>query len=216
MITSANIVNYDGCNLIVRPQDYIGRELQQKQSKYVEIRIVDGRTISSLQRRKVYALIRDIAMWNGDDPEWLKEYFKFIFCGECDQEYFSLSNCEKSIATSFITYLVDFCLYHNIPTRESLSIMTDDIGRYLYSCLEHKRCAVCNKPGEIHHVDRIGMGRDREQIVHTGLSAVCLCREHHTQCHNDEETFFNNNHIYGIKLDKFLCDKLNLNTKERK
>lgn len=62
MITSANIVNYDGCNLIVRPQDYIGRELQQKQSKYVEIRIVDGRTISSLQRRKVYALIRDIAM----------------------------------------------------------------------------------------------------------------------------------------------------------
>lgn len=94
--------------------------------------------------------------------------------------------------------------------------MTDDIGRYLYSCLEHKRCAVCNKPGEIHHVDRIGMGRDREQIVHIGLSAVCLCREHHTQCHNDEKTFLDNNHIYGIKLDKFLCYKLNLNTKERK
>lgn len=40
MITSANIVAYDGYNLIVRPRDRIGRELSQKQVNEVEIRIV--------------------------------------------------------------------------------------------------------------------------------------------------------------------------------
>lgn len=52
MITSANIVAYDGYNLIVRPRDRIGRELSQKQVNEVEIRIVDGREISAEQRRK--------------------------------------------------------------------------------------------------------------------------------------------------------------------
>lgn len=47
MITSANIVSYDGYNLIVRPHERIGRELAQKQVHEIELRIVDGRTISA-------------------------------------------------------------------------------------------------------------------------------------------------------------------------
>ena len=73
MITSANIVSYDGYNLIVRPHERIGRELAQKQVHEIELRIVDGRTISAEQRRKIYAIIRDIAFWCGDNPEWIKE-----------------------------------------------------------------------------------------------------------------------------------------------
>lgn len=109
MITSANIVAYDGYNLIVRPRDRIGRELSQKQVNEVEIRIVDGREISAEQRRKIYAVIRDIAFWCGDNPEWIKEYFKFNFCGEFGIKYFSLADCEKSVARDFISYLIDFC-----------------------------------------------------------------------------------------------------------
>lgn len=213
MITTADIVHYDGYNLIVRPYDKIGREFEQKNPRTVEVRIVDGRTISDVQRRKTYAILRDIADWNGDEPEWLKEYFKFSFCGEYGYNYFSLSDCEKSTATEFITYLIDFCLYHNVPTRRSMVDYADDIGRYLYACLEHRRCAVCNQPGEIHHVDKIGMGRNREQIVHEGLHAICLCRKHHTECHYNESEFFNLYHVYGIVLDSYLCSKLNLRLK---
>ena len=97
MITSANIVSYDGYNLIVRPHERIGRELAQKQVHEIELRIVDGRTISAEQRRKIYAIIRDIAFWCGDNPEWIKEYFKFNLGGEFGIEYFSLSDCEKSV-----------------------------------------------------------------------------------------------------------------------
>ena len=187
MITSANIVSYDGYNLIVRPHERIGRELAQKQVHEIELRIVDGRTISAEQRRKIYAIIRDIAFWCGDNPEWIKEYFKFNFCGEFGIEYFSLSDCEKSVARDFISYLIDFCFYQNIGTRDTLLNVTDDIGRYLYSCLENRKCAICNAPGEVHHVDRIGMGRDREQIVHIGLKAICLCRKHHDEAHRHEK-----------------------------
>ena len=213
MITPAQIVTYDGYNLIVRPQDKIGRELAQKHIRQVEIRLVDGRTISADQRRKIYAIIRDICEWNGDEPEWMKEYLKFTFCGEKCLKYFSLSDCEKTVATEFISYLIDFCFYHDICTRDTLLNLTDDVNKYLYSCLENRKCAVCNKRGEVHHVDRVGMGFDREQIVHIGMRAVCLCREHHIKAHENENKLFKDNHIFGIRLDEYLCQVLRLNTK---
>ena len=79
MITSANIVSYDGYNLIVRPHERIGRELAQKQVHEIELRIVDGRTISAEQRRKIYAIIRDIAFGAEIIPNGLKNISSLIF-----------------------------------------------------------------------------------------------------------------------------------------
>lgn len=86
----------------------------------------------------------------------------------------------------------------------------------MYMCLEHRKCAICNKPAEVHHVDRIGIGRDREKVVHVGLRAIALCREHHNEAHIREKELFEENYIYGIKLDEYLCRCLSLNTKERR
>ena len=46
-----------------------------------ECRVVfdDGRTISALQRKKAYAIIRDIADYTGDIPEYIKELLKYAF-----------------------------------------------------------------------------------------------------------------------------------------
>lgn len=216
MITSAKIINYDGKYLKLKPSDNISRKLEQMQSKTVEIRLVDGRTISAMQRKKIYALLNDISIWSGYEPEWLKNYLKYLFCYERDLDFFSLSDCEKSIATEFISYLVHFCMYHNIGTKNTLLNLTDDIEKYLYYCLENRKCAICNIRGEVHHVDRVGMGFDREQIVHVGLRAICLCRTHHIDAHQDERKLFEKHHIYGIKLDEYLCKKLNLRTKSCK
>lgn len=94
-------------------------------------------------------------------------------------------------------------------------IQTDDIGKYLYLCLENRRCAICNQPAEVHHVDRVGMGRDREAIVHVGLNAIALCRRHHEEAHRREKALFADYHIYGIKLDRHLCKVLNLRSGEQ-
>ena len=151
----------------------------------------------------------------GEEPEELRLYLEWDFCSRCLREWFSLSNCDMTTAREFITYLIQFCFHWGVPTKDSLLTQTDDIGKYLYLCLENRRCAICNQPAEVHHVDRVGMGRDREAIVHIGLNAIALCRRHHEEAHRREKAMFADYHIYGIKLDRHLCKVLSLNQKPK-
>lgn len=43
-----------------------------------------GRRISAVQRRKSYALLRDIADWTGYEPQELKELMKYDFLSQCE------------------------------------------------------------------------------------------------------------------------------------
>lgn len=107
---------------------------------------------------------------------------------------------------------MDFCLEHGVPTMRPLIGDCEDVNRYLYGCLYHRRCAVCGRDAETHHLDAVGMGRDREHIVHVGLRAMALCRVHHDEVHKVGLRFYIKNHLHGIQLDKRLCDRLRLNT----
>lgn len=216
MITTAKILRYDGSHLLIQPSDKIDRELLQKHIGSVEIRLNDGRSISAEQRKKVFALIRDISLWSGHEPEYLRQYLTWEFICLNGYEWFSLSNVDMTTAREYITYLIGFCFNHDVGTKDTLLNQTDDIGKYLYLCLENRKCAICNKYAETHHVDRVGMGMDREKIVHVGLRAIALCREHHIKAHTDEKSLFEDYHIYGIKLDEYLCKCLNLNIKDRR
>lgn len=216
MITTAKIIKYDGKFLLLAPDADLFRELTKKIIGTVEIRLTDGRTISPEQRKKIFALVRDIAIWNGDNPETIRQLLTLDFVMKNGlEDLFSLSDVDMTTAREFITYLIDFCFKWDVPTKDTLLNCTDDIGKYLYSCLEHRKCAICNKRAEIHHVDHIGMGRDREQIVHVGLNAVALCREHHDMAHRDEKGLFKHYFIYGIRLDEYLCKCLSLRSKKK-
>lgn len=216
MITTAKIIRCDGEQLLLALDERIDRELIKKHIGSVELRLNDGRTISADQRKKIFALIRDISLWSGHEPEYIRTYMTWDFCSENGLDYFSLSDVDMTTAKDFISYLIEFCFSFNVPTKDTLLTQTDDIGRYLYQCLEHRKCAICNAHAEIHHVDKIGMGRDREQVVHIGLEAIALCREHHNEAHIREKELFEEYFIYGIKLDEYLCKALSLNTKSRR
>ena len=172
----------------------------------------DGRTITAEQRKRAYATIRDIADWCGHFPEFLKEWFKYEYILKTGGKYFSLSDCSVTVAREYINILMDFCLRYGVPLNEPMLERTDDINAYLYSCLYYRKCAVCGKAADVHHVtgSKIGMGADREKTHHLGREAVALCRIHHNAAHTDEKAFFKENHIYGIKLDETLCEILNL------
>lgn len=213
MIATAKIVGYDGDVLYVKPLVAIERELIQKNVDVIEIRLTDGREISAEQRKKIFAMVRDIANWSGDEPECIRKFTQFEYRLQNGLEPFSLSDCDKSTARDYITYLIDFCFRHGVPTRDTLLNRTDDIDKYLYSCLEYRKCAVCNSKADVHHIDAIGMGRDRATIVHIGMEAIALCRKHHQEAHTKGQTFFDAYHIYGIELDQYLCKKLNLNVR---
>lgn len=193
----------EGTDLIVHvPGEQIQREIMKYRNGAVinsEIRIDDGRNITAEQRKKIYATIRDISLYTGDDPEFLKQYLKFSYSGEMGEEYFSLSNCSIEVARDFITYLIDFILMHNIPLSERAIARTDDIDRYLWGCIKYKKCCICGGNGETHHWNAIGMGRDRTKVDDRDLNKMQLCRKHHTEIETiGRDTFEKKYHVYGV------------------
>ena len=183
--------------------------MEQRNPKECEIRLIDSRTINAEQRKKTYALMRDIGLHTGYMPEEVKALMKFDFISRTGLPYFSLSNVDLSTAREFITHLIDFCLEWGVPCRDSLLGMAEDVGKYLYLCLYHQKCCICGQEAEVHHVDRVGMGRDRTEICHVGMRAMALCRGHHNEAHLRPD-FGQLHHVYGIKLDALLVKRLNL------
>lgn len=185
--------------------------LKGKYRKGVNIELVDPRRISPEQRRKAYALIKDIALWMGGTPmETVKELTKWIF-QESDpatlEETFSLSDCSMEVARLYITFLIDFCLLHDIPCNEPLYKLAEDIGRYVWVCALNKRCAVCGRKAELHHVDAVGMGRNRKEICHIGMRVLPLCRTHHTEIHKiGREAFLRRYILESVKVDERIAD----------
>ena len=190
----------EGTEMIVRiPGHNLADTFLTKRIRDGELRYNDGRSITNEQRKKAYATIRDMAEWTGYPPEIMKEIMKYEFMIRTGEEYFSLSNCSVDLAREFISMLIEFSLEHGIQLSDLAINRTDDIGRYLYYCIKHKRCAVCGRKGEIHHVDTIGMGNDRRRVDDREYRKICLCREHHTEAHKIGISEFEAKHkVYGI------------------
>lgn len=190
----------DGTDLVVSVPDLkLGDMFQRKKIRSAEIRFDDGRHISAEQRKKAYATIRDISDWTGYLPEEMKEILKYQHMMRTGDAYFSLSNCSMDTAREFINTILEFALENGIPLSDNAIERTDDIGRYLYYCLLHKKCAICGKDGEIHHEDAIGMGNDRTKVDDSSYKKICLCREHHTLAHSLGVIRFREMYkVYGI------------------
>lgn len=190
----------DGTDLVISVPDLkLGDMFQRKKIRNAEIRFDDGRHRSAEQRKKAYATIRDISDWTGYLPEEMKEILKYQHMMRTGDAYFSLSNCSMDTAREFINTILEFALENGIPLSDNAIERTDDIGRYLYYCLLHKKCAICGKDGEIHHEDAIGMGNDRTKVDDSSYKKICLCREHHTLAHSLGVIRFREMYkVYGI------------------
>lgn len=175
------------------------------------VQMVDSRPLSDKQRRACYALIREISNWSGEGESRAKERLKIEFLAQELQDtadtIFSLSNAPMSLVCAFQRYLVRFILDWDVPCSFPLLDFVDDIQAYVHSCLINKKCCVCGRAADLHHVDRVGMGRNRDEIIHEGMEAMPLCREHHNECHMMGQTSFNDKYHFdgGVILDGTLC-----------
>lgn len=161
--------------------------------------------ISPEQRKKIYALFRDISSYTGNSAENEKENMKTLFIQQTHYEPFSLSNCSWQLARDFIEWLINFAFENGIPLSEHPLETLSDIEKYIRMCLRHNICTVCGKPGEIHHCtgSRIGMGRNRDKISNKGEKVISLCRTHHNEIHTmPEEEFFEKYHVHGIVYEE--------------
>lgn len=186
----------------------------------VEIILWDGRRISPEQRRKCYALLGEIAEYTDgirtaetvdEQKRLLKMEFMLRRMEATERRMFSLADCDMSTAREFITYLIDFIIANDIPTRVPLIDNCDDIAAYMYACTMHRKCAVCGKAADIHHCEgsRIGAGVDREKVHQLGREVLPLCHVHHTELHAmPESEFVKKYHLQAVKLDEQLCKRL--------
>lgn len=194
----------NGTILLVKiPDKRLSECLVRKRVHSAELRLEDGRRITSEQRKKAYATIRDIADYTGYLPEEQKEWLKYLHISRTGCEYFSLSDCSMDTAREFINTILEYALVNGVQLSDFAIDRADDIDRYLYYCIKHKKCCICGRDGEIHHVDTIGMGNDRRHIDDSAYRKMCLCRTHHTIAHQrGMATFTQMYKVYGIVMNE--------------
>lgn len=184
---------------ITVPNKHLGEMLMSKHIKKAEMRFDDGRAISIEQRKKAYATIRDISEHTGYTLEEQKQKLKVLYILKTGGNYISLKDCSMDEAREFINVILEFAIQNGVPLDDDGVNRTDDIGKYLYFCLKHKKCAICGMDGEIHHEDAIGMGNDRKKTDDSNYRKICLCRKHHTIAHQmGVERFTKAYKVYGI------------------
>ena len=207
------IVDFDerrNVMIIEAPYDNFYR-MCHREYKKCWVEPVDSRPLSDKQRRSCYAMIREIADWSGDTTEAMKEVLKLDFwCGELLEiadSMFSLSNAPMSIVAAFQSWLARFIVRNDVPTKKPMLEYVDDISDYVYACLINKKCPICGHKADLHHVQALGMGADRTEVIHEGLEVLPLCREHHMEVHSiGKAEFFKQYHLDGgIPADKTIC-----------
>ena len=182
----------------------------------------DGRSRSPEQIKKAWALMGEIAAYQGETKDevydeqrteftlrHLEKLQAAFFSGK--ESSFHLSSASVSEARAFINMLVEIIIENSIPTKEPLYGLCDDLERYTYACLLNKKCAVCGQKTELHHVDAVGMGRNRNEISHIGMMCLPLCRKHHEEAHSiGNKRFLERYHLLPIPIDEQIAKRYRL------
>ncbi len=162
--------------------------------------------ITEDQRKKIYALFRDIAQDTGNNKDHIKQQMKKEFMQDTDyaKDELSLANCSRETATDFIDWLIRFAFEYGIGIEDNPKEYFDSVERAMHICLDQGICAVCGDTGEdgsvdVHHVDQIGAGRDRTKVDDSEYRKISLCRECHSEAHSiGWETFREKYHVKGV------------------
>lgn len=195
--------------LVAVPYDWV--TATNRQYKECLVQFLDSRPLSDKQRKMCYKLLGEISDYIGMTKERTKEIMKIKFIADdleqTADQIFSLSNAPMSLVCAFQRFLIQFILDWDIPCSFSLLEYVDDVPDYIYACLIAKKCCITGQPAELHHVDRVGMGRDRTDICHEGMETLPLSREMHQEAHTmTDQAFFEKYHLPGgIVLDRTLC-----------
>lgn len=171
----------------------------------VAVRIIDRRKITEKQRNFIFALCNEIAYHLGEDREWVRMLLQTYNSKLRSIEVESLSSCDMTYANGLIDTIINFCIDQEIPFANKL---IDEYGykfdeTQTYSMCLKRVCVVCGGRADIHHVDSIGMGKNRLKTSHVGKKALPLCRQHHNECHTTGDTLFiERYHLTPITIDE--------------
>lgn len=183
--------------------------LENGYSLIAEVEVPDNKKLSIEQRKKIFALCRDIELHWGEPVESLRKRFQAELEIMNGYNEISLSNCSMRIASELIELIIAFMFHHQIPMRVETSKLLSGDKAMLYWATINRNCVLCGKSNaDLSHHYAIGRGANRKKMQHYDYEVLALCRFHHQEQHNIGVKSFDEKYILQdswIKVD----DRLN-------
>lgn len=208
--------------LLIEPNDIndILRDSSRLENKEVEIYLADKRSVTANQRAFAFALIQDIASSEvggayAGIPELIKQYFYQLVEYKYGSEKVTLSHRgNMTDANYLIDELIEFVIAHDIPLSKKhfKNKLIENNEKWEYLALLNKFDVIDGtRPSDLHHIDTVGMGNNRNKIDHVGKRVVQLSRTHHNEAHNIGWTAFSEKYkLNGTILTPYLAERLGL------
>lgn len=183
--------------------------LENGYSLIAEVEVPDNKKLSIDQRKKIFALCRDIELHWGEPVESLRKRFQAELEIMNGYNEISLSNCSMRIASELIELIIAFMFHHQIPMRVETSKLLSGDKAMLYWATVNRNCVLCGESNaDLAHHYAIGRGANRKKMQHYDYEVLALCRFHHQEQHNIGVKSFDEKYILQdswIKVD----DRLN-------
>ena len=171
----------------------------------VELRLIDTRVMSNKQRGFIFKLCSEVEDNTGLDAEMFRG--QSIAQNVLQNEVMKSSLTEYSMtdANKLIDIIIAFFIENSIPLPKKL--LEDNefklSKQHIYIMTLKRKCCICSKHADIHHVDPVGMGFNRNEISHVGMRILPLCREHHIEAHTiGNQSLIYKYHLTTIEVDK--------------
>ncbi|WP_213482822.1 putative HNHc nuclease [Staphylococcus epidermidis] len=182
--------------------------LENGYSLIAEVEVPDNKKLSIEQRKKIFALCRDIELHWGEPVESLRKRFQAELEIMNGYNEISLSNCSMRIASELIELIIAFMFHHQIPMRVETSKLLSGDKAMLYWATVNRNCVLCGKSNaDLAHHYAIGRGANRKKMQHYDYEVLALCRFHHQEQHNIGVKSFDEKYILQdswIKVDERL------------
>lgn len=192
----------------------VNQSIQVKEGVYkVIVEFVDPRTISHLQRKKWFALIRDVSFYTGYPLDFLHRLFKTMYMVMSGKENISLSSVDMTTASEMIDMLLSWCFDFDVPLSYDTGKLFQGEENWTYYCLKKRICVVCGRRADYHHAlgSKVQMGHNREKINNVNREFLSLCRIHHSIIESGRELeFYKKYHVKPIRLNENQIKELKL------
>lgn len=170
----------------------------------VDVQVVDPFRITDKQRRKIFALVKDIEAHTAQPMDYMRHMFiEYVRTYYGYDKRISLSDCTRTQASQIIEVTLDWIFHNDIPLAYKTSDLLKQDKSFLYWSTVNRNCVICGKPhSDLAHRYAVGKGRNRNKIDHVGNQVLALCRNHHNEQHQiGIDTFNNKYHLTDSWVD---------------
>ena len=166
----------------------------------------DSRLRSGEQVRLAWLLMTYIGDHQGEDKEQVYEEQRYMYSQATGHD-FHISRASMREMSAFIDMLIGLIVREGVQTPRRLYELCEDVENYVYICSVYKKCCICGRSrADLHHVDQVGMGFNRDTKPQLGAQVLPLCREHHSEYHiMGRKQFELRYHIVPVRLDERLA-----------